>query len=154
MSDSVQCPNCGGYKTETRTVHVDKSSGRPLVIQWNTALWLMMLGGGLCFSSLLPLVIGNIDWSCTVGSIFAAVLFLLIGSYGMNSTFKAVQVNHHRCYLCGYEWSRREDEPLPQIKVSPDLIAKGQQLLEEQEEQQRQAQMADWWWRQQQQGKK
>jgi len=43
----------------------------------------------------------------------------------------------YRCYLCGYEWSWRSDEPKPQVTIRPDLIAKGEQRLEEERKKRR-----------------
>jgi hypothetical protein len=34
----------------------------------------------------------------------------------------------HECLLCGYKWERRENEPLPEVHVRPDLIAAGDRL--------------------------
>ena len=47
MTGQVQCPNCGGYKTETHTTLVDKKSGRPLIIQPKAAMWMVFFCNGV-----------------------------------------------------------------------------------------------------------
>jgi len=150
MANQVQCPNCGGYKTETRTTLVDRRSSKPLLIQPQAAMWMIVFSVALCFSGFITLIVwkDQSPWLC-LGSAFLAsiILFVLpVAKYGLTSIILFVlsvnrtwseagyEVYHHRCYLCGYEWSRREDEPLPPVTVRPDLIAKGEQKLEEERE--------------------
>jgi hypothetical protein len=144
MANQVQCPNCGGYKTETRTTLVDRRSNKPLLIQPQAAMWMMLFSTILCCAGFQTLIVWNAGpkdqspWLC-LGSMFLAsiILFVLpVAKYGLNRTWSEAgyEVYHHRCYLCGYEWSRREDEPLPPVTVRPDLIAKGEQKLEEERE--------------------
>jgi rubredoxin len=143
MTGQVQCPNCGGYKTETHTTLVDKKSGRPLIIQPQAAMWMIVFATTFCLTGFLTLVIwkDQSPWLC-LGSMFLAsiILFVLpISEYGLKRPWSEAgyEVYHYRCYLCGYEWSRREDEPLPPVTVRPDLIAKGAQKLEEEERERR-----------------
>jgi hypothetical protein len=150
MTGQVQCPNCGGYKTETHTTLVDKKSGRPLIIHPKAAMWMVFSATVFCLFGFLTLVLNLVIWKaqspwlCS-GSMFLAsiILFVLpMLEYGLKrpwseAGYEVYQVYHYRCYLCGYEWSRREDEPLPPVTVRPDLIAKGAQKLEEEERERR-----------------
>jgi hypothetical protein len=38
---------------------------------------------------------------------------------------------YYYCRLCGYEWSWKSDEPLPEVQRRPDLIVIGEQRLRE-----------------------
>jgi transcription elongation factor Elf1 len=132
MTDQVQCPNCGGYKVNTTTDKVDRKSGNAVP------------GCGVLFVLFFFAVIG---WLLGVGlndAAYALCGLLITGTFiwGLSTYLKADKIKryHHTCWLCGYKWIRREDEPLPPVNIRPDLIAKGEQKLEEEaaEEEQRQ----------------
>ena len=107
-------------------------------------------------SELIKLLITNSTESCTglviklscinqymllsllsVGFILLLVLFLIPFFIKLRkdsrsfqrSLKRGVTVHFYQCILCGYEWQWIEGEPLPQVTVRPDLIAKGEERL-------------------------
>jgi hypothetical protein len=136
MSDQVQCPNCGGYKVQVETKIVDRSSGKQVAetgcVGW--AIILLLLGGALGYmlqgggGSLQSIVVG-------MAGMFLVILLVRLAVRSNAEARKADKIEKYDyvCSLCGYKWSRREDEPIPPVEVRPDLIAKGAQKLEEEQ---------------------
>lgn len=156
----VQCPNCGGYKVNTETAILDSkgrmrfSCGGVVFLTFfgigGILTGIVFLGMGLSPEKNQPPVCLPIGFLELLFGIFFTVLLI----YYIYSYFAASKVEeyHHTCLLCGYEWRRREGEPLPPVTVRPDLIAKGDQRLRE-EEAEEQARRTAWWIQQQQQKK-
>jgi predicted nucleic-acid-binding Zn-ribbon protein len=120
MPNQVQCPNCGGYKVTAKEVPIDGKKPVPI---WervvNAIIGLAFVGAGFMFSDL-------------------AWLFWLLGTYALlyslfiSTRSKTVGKYYaFYCKLCGYQWKWQEGQPWPEVKVNPDLIAKGAQKLEE-----------------------
>lgn len=137
MAEKVQCPNCGGYKTQVHTTVIDRKSGKP-------ADQIGCLGWGL----ITLLIIGAVGYLISGGervlSLASVILGILLAIFLHSLTLirndakvrkaNRIEKYDYTCDLCGYEWSRRADESLPPVTVRPDLIAKGAQKLEEEEE--------------------
>lgn len=137
----VQCPNCGGYRVETKTETIDLKSGQNFDFGWK--FWFVLV-----FFAIAPLFMGTVALLARLSGqsmsfnpsddntlICCALPGGLFFTFGMvlyiRSYFKASKVEkyYHTCGLCGYQWSRRADEPLPHVTVRPDLIAKGEERL-------------------------
>ena len=136
MAGQVQCPNCGGFKVSVETTIIDRSSGKRVAgtgcFGW--ALISLILIGAFGYMltgegrgpTLLSIVSG------IVGILFAIFLIsIAVRSNAEASKADKIEKYDYVCSLCGYKWSRREDEPIPPVEVRPDLIAKGEQKLEE-----------------------
>lgn len=162
----VQCPNCGGYKVETKaTVKIDPESGHQVIEGAKSCLLLLFvfllgpLGALFLFSAALAsdqpisaVVFGALGIIGLVPTIIitAGIIKTIKREGGIKKGQKTVKKYYYACHLCGYEWSRREDEPLPPVTLRPDLILKGEQRLrEEAEEWARRAAAAQWIQRQQ-----
>lgn len=127
----VQCPNCGGYKVETESDFLEGEYER-IGCLFRLALlcsFLLMLG--------IPFF-----YAVAREAVFLGKRRKLVG-----------QIHKYTCYLCGYEWTWKTGDPLPQVNVRPDLIAKGEQRLEEERRRQAEAAAAAWWLQQQQKKK-
>jgi hypothetical protein len=65
----------------------------------------------------------------------AIVIFLVwsIKVNGLRATWwpRRVRLHFYNCYLCGFKWTWREDQPRPEANqpANPDLIARGEQNL-------------------------
>jgi hypothetical protein len=140
----VQCPNDGGYKVSTEIVYLDPKTGRELYDP-SGCIWLFFVGTVGIILALGGVVVALIeDHEVTFENIFATIVCLIFCAlaaitglihYARESSYykkvnKIIKYKHE-CLLCGYKWERREDEPLPEVHVRPDLIAKGAQRLEE-----------------------
>lgn len=142
MSNQVQCPNCGGYRVETVNKADNKVTNRE-----HTDFWFyILIGGGISLAAAIIFVWGIYDsfhrWRShpvIAAEVVIPIVLTLIGLLAMNAGWrhsKADQKNlilhyYHTCWLCGYRWNRRADEPLPEVRIRPDLIAKGEQRLQE-----------------------
>ena len=152
MSTQVQCPNCGGYKTET--VKVEDVSVKENVTsderKKNTISWLKAFPVYVAIALVLFFLGGIIKDTDPSGSMLCgtfSIVFILIAvfmiPYSMTRKTKKIRVGQiysYYCYLCGYKWSWETGTPLPTVNVRPDLIASGEQRLEEEA---RQAQIAN-----------
>ncbi len=140
MSNQVQCPNCGGYKTET--VKVEDVSTKETVSsderKRNTTTWLkafpVYIVLGLIFISIGVWVndSGNSPF-LICGGIFFIVFPLYMIPRSMSQKTKRVrigQIYNYYCYLCGYKWSWTSGTSLPKVNIRPDLIEQGNQRLE------------------------
>jgi uncharacterized integral membrane protein len=146
MTGQVQCPNCGGYKvsTETATITFDRKSGK--AIEGGGILFLLLVlaaGGGLALVMFIYVAKDFGPLMIFVLGLTVPGELILIGWFirALLRYLKADKINkekyYHTCLLCGYEWKRWEDEPLPPVTVRPDLIVKGDQKLEEEREEER-----------------
>jgi rubredoxin len=142
MLGQVQCPNCGGYKTEVTNVRsigdfegvLSKELPQPigclaflvglgLALGWQWWFCSALFSGDI-LNILMPLIAGV---SLLVGSI--------LGLRWLNGQYHEVAKEYsYKCHLCGYEWMWRSDKPKPRVTVRPDLIVKGAQKLEEERE--------------------
>lgn len=128
MSEQVQCPHCGGYKVSTETVLIDRKSGQRVQSGCGFLIFVFL---GL-FVALFLLVASDaalLSW-LGVGSALILLPFAILDEAHYRKADK-IDKYFHTCQLCGYEWRRRADEPLPQVTEGPDLVAKGAQRLEE-----------------------
>ena len=133
MSTQVQCPNCGGCRVETVNKVDNKETNRQHVDVWGSIfVWgLMFFFVGIICSSYTA---STWEPNYTTAIIFTSlgVLAIIVGWRRMNAErHKLIAHYYHVCWLCGYRWNRRADEPLPEVSVRPDLIAKGEQRLRE-----------------------
>ncbi|MBI1923217.1 hypothetical protein HYR99_03095 [Candidatus Poribacteria bacterium] len=142
----VQCPNCGGYKVTTYPSTYNRRTGKELqkfgcgfwagMFFWGGVFGIYPLFGGV--GVLILLIMGKapgLDIGMGIGLLVIGFTctslagFWMIGS--IREYFKAdkITIYGHACSLCGYSWARREDEPLPEVRMRPDLIAMGEQRL-------------------------
>jgi len=140
MSNQVQCPNCGGYKTTSETTPITQKvslSSSQRKEQRKTGLTCLSLLVGFTF--IISLLVG--DWG--IFTLIAAMVIvgvpivLLIESFQRNPmTTKTVgYVYHSTCLICGFHWDWREGQEKPEVHVRPDLIARGEQRLREEAQQ-------------------
>jgi hypothetical protein len=150
MTGQVQCPNCGGYKvsTKTATITIDRRSGKAIegcgalllllifaVSGWfAVALFIALMEDPFIRSNPGPFMICFMVGPAALGGPLFTGLFIRALSTYLKADKVVKEKYYHACLLCGYEWSRWEDEPLPPVTVRPDLIVKGEQKLEEERE--------------------
>lgn len=124
----VQCPNDGSYKVRVETTIIDRKNGKTVVNPgWGGWIFIAVF-----FAASIAMIF-VIHPFCGIVEILVCLL-LAWGLHSMNNEYaKAVKIQKYdcECIICGYKWTRRADEPLPQVTVRPDLIAKGEQRLEE-----------------------
>lgn len=148
--DQAQCPNCGGYKVYTQVSFVNPKTGAK-VEKLGAGYWALvaLFGCGFLFGLALAAE-GRLD-SMAGQMLLSSFLFLLFLGWiyiKFVRTDKIERYDNH-CLLCGYRWSRRADEPLPEVRVQPELIALGEQQLEEKRRQREAAEAAHYLWQQQ-----
>lgn len=133
----VQCPNCGGYRVSTETETLNLKTGRK--VNYGCALWAMvLLGGGLCLFGFMAIADGSgITGAILILSGIITALLIFRGLAKQSKAGDTITVYHHACDLCGYKWTWRENEAMPQVQVRPDLIVAGEQRLREAEERRR-----------------
>lgn len=114
MSNQVQCPNCGGFKTFN------------LYDQWKEDNPPVIAGGYI-----IPVILLLIF---PIGTIIG--LYML---FNQQPQQPAPSPNLYKCQLCAYKWVQKPGQVLS-VNVRPDLIQQGeQQLKEEAEARERQA---------------
>ena len=148
MSDQVQCPNCGGYKTEEKDrtmtygapIPSDESRKKGCHSLWLRSSVFLIIGAVILSmiyfamfqqsnARLAPL--GLVVF--LTGALFWSGVLWLMRFWYIRTSSRPVQevVYSYYCWICGYRWNWRLGTPLPVVNVQPDLIAKGEQRLRE-----------------------
>lgn len=141
MTEQVQCPNCGAYRVASAIKAIDPKTGQEesepsfggcIFIAISLFVGVVILV--VVFDDLSSgAPIEEIGWGILMGAGAIAFAGLIFAS--MNAAYKRYSKNikkyYYSCAICGYRWSRMENEPYPEVKIKPDLIAKGAQKLEE-----------------------
>jgi len=148
MSDQVQCPNCGGYKTEEKDrtmtygapIPLDESRKKGCHSLWLRSSVFLIIG------VVIVSMIFFADHQSTM-ALFVLMIYLpgaLLGSgvlwlmrfWYMRTSSRPVEdvVYSYCCWICGYRWNWQSGTPLPVVNVRPDLIAKGEQRLRAEQE--------------------
>ena len=158
MSNQVQCPNCGGYKVnvQNKTVIATEekkqytSFGGQLVAWF--AIGIFVLWATISAISISVSIVG--EGSGVIIGVSCGVILILFLAFVRYRAVKKGTADWHlekvpsivkydyRCEICGYNWTWQSDEPLPEVHVRPELIAKGAQKLKEEDEARRQAEIA------------
>jgi hypothetical protein len=121
--NTAQCPNCGGYKVNTDI--------REFLIENGKEVTRKAHPGGIILGIIL-LVLGIATLGFAIGIILVPVGILIIWlSSRTNHHRKIFKIYEYYCSICGYKWSRKENDPFPEVNVRPDLISKGVKKLEE-----------------------
>lgn len=135
MPDQVQCPNCGGYKTDEHSEFVNPKTGKPDLTSGGYCilmlLWLIIYVG-LIFVLLL---VFRADERNTPGCLISLVMVMIFIWFHIKYVRvgkDAQKFYKYECRICGYHWQWREGQPRPTINVRGDLIEKGEQRLERQ----------------------
>ena len=143
MSVQTQCPNCGGYKTEItkaedmlQKVEIDsKERKKELIKEFKAFPFLLGLSAAL--------MIYGIRETPPINSFFVAIGVFLIGFDFIYLIYISIRKTknivtgrsfHYYCYICGYQWSWMPGTPRPVVRVRPELIAKGEKIIEENKE--------------------
>ena len=153
MGDQVQCPNCGGYRTETIRAEpiygklvpfTDKEkrarwfgwflfggAGIPLLLLMSCGLaGLNLVGGGGLQGSIT--LFSLVCFPLFLALIWSGILYFLLFKLSKGTRPVEATIYHYACWLCGYKWNWHLGTPMPEVRVRPDLIAKGEQHLREQ----------------------
>lgn len=158
MSDQVQCPNCGGFRTQTiskNSIHAPGGARAPtlgvklgrmgcVLFTAIASLYLTLLmcveitfGRGLGPASeeiVIPFSVALFGVPLVVALLVGVAMWRRVMPLPMHVQGPVIgTMYYYDCYLCGYRWSWRTGTPKPEIHVRPDLIAKGAQRLEEEE---------------------
>ncbi len=135
MSNQAQCPNCGGYKTNQNVFQIDPTTGK----QPSGGFSLFLKSIIVLFVVFGVLSIVTSEEFLTKALIIAFPIFMVFALWQGISNGKAKQRSYnlykYQCNLCGYKWEWQHGQPLPKVKVQPDLIAKGEKLLAEKQQQ-------------------
>jgi hypothetical protein len=143
MATQVRCPNCGGYKINSKKIRMDPRTGNSIAPKFIKVILYL----GLPFLGLF-IVVGLLAIISQVflGGDFSIDIFMfLLGVVGLIffiASIKALRIYSQteklayilykfNCILCGYIWDWQMGEKWPEVHVRPDLIAKGEQRIEE-----------------------
>ena len=122
MDDQMQCPNCGGFRVETKAQSVYCETDKYIPI--NPFMRIFVAFGA-------------------VFGIFIVLPLLLLSKKGREQYYdqlikgrrkeikQETTIYHCTCNLCNYKWDWNIREPKPEAHIRPDLIAKGAQRNEE-----------------------
>jgi DNA-directed RNA polymerase subunit RPC12/RpoP len=121
MSGQVQCPHCGGFKvTIESSDRIDKKTG-------------LRYGSGeldiFDFSKSEVFFLAVLLFPLWLAIVIVIVPFHILHERSVPKD--VIWEYSYVCNLCGYKWIWQDNEPLPQIQIQPELISKGEQLLEE-----------------------
>jgi len=138
MPNQTQCPNCGGYKLETKLTQIDPETGKEVGSGRPSGC---LIVGVPVIVIVIAGVLGGEDAMNAISGIMVVVVMLaiplfLIGGVWYRNRLKQAEkraYNYYNfsCNLCGYQWQWREGTPLPKVKTQPDLIAAGNKRLEQ-----------------------
>ena len=169
--EQIQCPNCGGYRTEItgrQPVRAPGTTPTKGVKQIRVGCLALLFGPFIIATAytVVFFIYVALSSGLTEVLLYAAIMFLILAvelavpllvwrSYASAPMVGAQigTVYHYYCYICGYKWSWETGIPKPDIRIRPDLIAKGEQRLEEERRRQAEAAAAAWWLQQQQKKK-
>lgn len=132
MANQVQCPSCGGYKSDSTLTLIDPKTGKKVPSTTCGGIILVIAIAFLGGQGIAPFIPSDFGIPFIVLTL-AIVLFL---SYKIATTPTAAEkraTSHYKyhCNICGYKWEWHEGQPRPKVNVRPDLIAQGEQRLEE-----------------------
>ncbi|MDP2673647.1 MAG: hypothetical protein Q8Q00_01930 [Dehalococcoidia bacterium] len=138
----IQCCNCGGYKTSwVSSRYFELKTGREGTPRgnWPWAAYTLWFLGALVVAIPVTVGLAQGDPSSFGGLLVLALWsapFLAIAYWNETKPRKEMLREEcgYSCDICGYTWTSGQGEPAANITVRPDLIAKGNQLLEEEEE--------------------
>jgi hypothetical protein len=148
MAEQVQCPNCGGFR-----VYVSPRYSGPERIpnpeykeRSPDPGWLAIFQAfGVLALVVLPIIGILLIWSIGLIILIIWLVLLLImmitvdgsSSKGPEPTIenpnRHITSYNNSCNLCGYAWTWRPGTPRLPVQHRPDLIQRGNALLEEQE---------------------
>jgi rubredoxin len=128
MSNQVQCPNCGGYKTDVEKV---ESIGAYTKDTPARNLLAAILGLFIGLPIMLVLVCAAIAFFIMIITIPLGIVLWrvaqLLPEYITNAIkgYKEHAKQYwYKCEICGYSWVWREGQPLPKVNVRPEFLAK------------------------------
>jgi hypothetical protein len=138
MPKQVQCPNCGGFKTNIDRIRKANPATRREYANIRDFGWIIVIICAGLFSGLLMFNnIGSQDGSSIKGMGIFIILLALVGLffifYLIRRRKDAVNKYYFHCTICGYQWNRLETEPEPPVTIRPDLIQKGDEELKKQQ---------------------
>ena len=146
MTDQLQCPNCGGFKTSDKVTYFDTATRKPISkVSGCGCLFMAFLALGGLIQILAPWAAGSKQNEAIANAILigTAILLLALYLFAKYSSSRAVSVaqkkNELDCSLCGYQWRWMEGDPYPNVTVNPNLIAKGEAQLRTQAQARRDA---------------
>ncbi len=115
----MQCPNCGGFKSEHQY-------GLDEVI--NIPIGLLVLIGIAGFLANTFLKLSLTFEIAKMAAIITGPILLLFSIF-----YAIAHRNEYRCRLCGYQWDQSKIPAGNRIQIRQDLIEKGNILLEQEE---------------------
>jgi hypothetical protein len=136
MSNQMPCPNCGGYKSNSELTQIDPKTGQKISSGCGSMFW------GVVVLFVIAAYFGStLDEATFMRGVSVVFPFMMVASIwfgikGNQAKKRAYNLYNFHCQICGNRWEWREGTPYPKVKVDPELIAKGNQLLEEQQKQQ------------------
>jgi|SRR5581483_571411 len=141
MKAAVQCPNCGGFRTRSRTVFRNAASFKIIPNGQARARFFIGLGLAAVGALLSFILIAVGSWGVFLG---IPLFFVTLGLTHVSFNRLNLQLDHTEfdCLLCEHTWLVRPGDPLPEIRVRPDLIQRGERKLRDEE---RRWQARIWW---------
>ncbi len=140
MSNQVQCPNCGGFKVDENSIESDPKSGRKIKTSscgsWIAGIIVAIIAlacismASMSILDRLPnnnqTILNLIGYGGTAFCIGFGILIVVLSERNRKSALaRAKTIYNYYCQICGYRWSWRAGDFLPQVTVRSDLIAKG-----------------------------
>ncbi|MEK7354555.1 MAG: hypothetical protein AABZ77_08635 [Chloroflexota bacterium] len=124
MSDQMQCPNCGGFRVETKQERKFNPTGNYIPI--NRAI--RIIGIPILILG-FPFALPSLLFSEKIRDDFYEEVIK-----GRRKEIKyTTTIYHCNCNLCYYKWDWDVRDPKPEAHVRPDIIQKGAKKLEEEQ---------------------
>jgi len=136
----VQCPNCGGFKIDEGRIESDPTTGKKVSISgcgsWVAGIVVAVIAMACIAQAFASPSYGSprydqatanlLGYGSLAFAIGLGVLVVVLMERGrITALARANTIYNYYCQICGYRWSWRAGDPLPQVTVRPDLIAKG-----------------------------
>lgn len=144
MSEQVQCPNCGGFRTED---HGDGSSvnikalGLFILVTAIIEFIYVFLHHREDNLEMKIIIVSLIVTFISMGVAIVLGLFTFIISLVIPTPPRFFKIPpredgsiKYSCHLCGYRWLHSPHAPGPQINVNRELIRLGEERLRREEE--------------------
>jgi len=128
MSNQVQCPNCGGYKTDVEKVesigaYTKGTPGRNCLL---ILLYIFIITPIFAFLAIVVIALFIMIITIPLGILLWEGMQSVLESIldAVKGDKEHIKKYWLKCEICGYSWVWRTDEPYPSIQIRPEFLVK------------------------------